>query len=245
MHEYLIGGMKRSHILFAGNSLPSRYPKEANIVPELPSDSVKHRLEVTTDDITGTGSYANDKPSYTALSRGTLKGITNKDLLTSPDLSRLLKSINLGKHLSKKVVQLLKLRPDLLTSLSEALQDVGHRSSQVGQAQLHGPPMSAHDTNVKLTNGSPEMDDQVIKASPEFKGAGTMSGKPSEADNQAILPKANLNLEKFVKQIGHKKEPYSGKTQDSYKSTSDVLKLGSNERQHKVLKPVAQYSFSI
>jgi len=223
-------------VLPAGNSLPSRYPKEANIAPGLPSDSVKHRTEGTTDDFTGTGSYASDKPSYNPLSRGTQKGIKNKDMFTSPDLSKPLKSTNLEKDLSKKVVHLLKSRPGLLASLNEALHNVGHRSSQVRHAQSHGSLVSAHGTNVKLTNQSPDMDDQVIKASPEFKGAGTMSHKPSEADNQEILPKANLNLKKVVKQVHQRKEPYSGKKQDSYKSTPDGFKLRSDERRHKVLK---------
>ena len=141
------------------------------------------------------------------------------------------KLLNSGKHISKKVVHLLKSRPDLLASLSEVLQDVGHRSSQVGHAQLHGTPSAppAHGNNVKSTNWSPEMDDQVIKASPELKAAGTMYHKPSEADNQEILPKA--------KKVGKK--------QDSHKSTSKVFKLGSDERRRKVLKLVILTSFSI
>lgn len=213
----------------------------ATISPGFPSDSVKHRPEGTTDDVTGTGSDASDKQSYNPWSRGTRKGITNKDLFSSPDLNKLLKSIKLGKHLSKKVVRLLKSRPDLLATLKETLQDKGHRSSQAKHAKVHGSPMPSHGTNVKLTNLSPEMDDQVIKASPELKGAGIMS---SEADSQALLPRENFNHNEVVKQAIEGKESYSGKKQDSHKLATDVFKLGSDERRYKVLKPVTQWSFS-
>ena len=68
-------GIKRFHlsVLSAGNSLPipSRYPKEANIYPGFPSDSVKHRSEGATDDTTG--SYAYDQRSS-----NTLNGISNR-----------------------------------------------------------------------------------------------------------------------------------------------------------------------
>ena len=227
-----------------GNSLPSRNSKVADISPGFPSDSVKHRPEGTTDDFAGTGSYANDKPSHNPRSRGTRKRITNKELIASPDLNKLLKSMYLGKHLSKKVLRLLKSRPDLLASLSEALQDGGHRSSQGRHTELQGSKMSTHGTDVKLTNQSPELDDQVIKASPELKSVGIMSHKPSEVDSQELLPKENLN-HKVVKQESQKEEPYSGKRQDSYKSATDVVKLGSDERRHKVVKLVTQYAFSI
>ena len=45
-----------------GNSIPSGNPKVADLSSGFPSDSVEHRPEGTTDDFTGTGSYANDKP---------------------------------------------------------------------------------------------------------------------------------------------------------------------------------------
>ena len=48
---------------FLGNSLPSRNPEVATISPGFPSDSVKNRLEGTTDDCTGTGSNTNSQPS--------------------------------------------------------------------------------------------------------------------------------------------------------------------------------------
>ena len=205
----------------------------ANISPGFPSDSVEHTPEGTTDDFAGTGSYTKDKPSHNPRSRGTRKKITNKDLFASPDLNKLLKNLYVEKHLSKKVLHLLKSRPDLLAFLSEALQDGGHRSSQVRHAELHGSKMSAHGTDVKLTNQNPEMDDQVIKASPELKGVGI---KPSEVDSQVLLPKENFNHKKVVQQTSQKEEPYSGEKQDSYKSAADVFKLGSDERRQKVLK---------
>ena len=230
---------------FKGSSTPSRDPKAANISPGFPSDSVKNRPEGNTDDFTGTGSYGNGKPSYNPRSRGTQKRITNKDFFASPDLDKLLKSIYLGKHLSKKVVRLLKSRPDLIASLSKALQDKGHRSSQAKHAELHGSPMPAHGTNVKLTNLSPEMDDQVIKALPDLKGVGIMSHKPSEADDQALLPRGKINHNEVVKQAIQGQESYSGKKQDSHKLATDVFKLGYDERRYKVLKPVTQWSLSV
>ena len=232
---------------FKGSSTPSRDTKAANISPGFPSDSVKNRPEGTTDDFTGTaaGSYGNGKPSYNPRSRGTQERITKKDLFASPDLNKLLKSIYLRKHLSKKALRLLKSRPDLLTFLSEALQDKGHRSSQAKHAEVHGSPMPAHGSNVKLTNLSPEMDDQVIEALPELKVAGIMSHKPSEADDQALLPRGNLNHNEVVKQAIQGKESYSGKKQDSHKLATDVFKLGYDERRDKVLKPVTQWSFSV
>ena len=230
---------------FKGSSTPSRNPKSAHISPGFPSDSVKNRLEGSTDEFAGTGSYGNGKPSYNPRSSGTQKRIANKDLFASPDLNKLLKNIYLGKHLSKKVVRLLKSRPDLLASLSDALQDKGHRSSQAKHAEVHGSPMPAHGSNVKLTNLSPEMDDQVIKALPELKGAGIMSHKLSEADDQALLPRGNFNHNEVVKQAIQGKESYSGKKQDSHKLATDVFKLGYDERRDKVLKPVTQWSFSV
>ena len=85
--------------------------------------------------------------------------------------------------------------------------------------------MPAHGTDVKLTNPSPEMDDQVINALPEMKGAGIMSHKPSEADDQALLPRGNFNHNEVVKQAIQGKESYSGKKQDSHKLATDVFKL--------------------
>ena len=105
--------------------------------------------------------------------------------------------------------------------------------------------MPAHGSNVKLTNLSPEMDDQVIEALPELKVAGIMSHKPSEADDQALLPRGNLNHNEVVKQAIQGKESYSGKKQDSHKLATDVFKLGNDERRDKVLKPVTQWSFSV
>ena len=57
-----------------GNSrpYPKVYPKEADIFPGFPSDSVEHRPEGATDDFAGTGSYANDQLS------STLNGIANR-----------------------------------------------------------------------------------------------------------------------------------------------------------------------
>ena len=62
-----------------GNSIPSRNPRVANISPGFPSQSVKHRVEGTTDDSTGTGLYANDKPSPNTSSQQVpkLKGTAN------------------------------------------------------------------------------------------------------------------------------------------------------------------------
>ena len=50
----------------------------ANISPGFPSESVQHRPEETTDDFTGTGSYANDKPSSNTQSGDTQKGTANR-----------------------------------------------------------------------------------------------------------------------------------------------------------------------
>ena len=50
----------------------------AYISPGFPSESVIHRAEGTTDDFTGTGSYANDKPSSNTQSGDTQKGIANR-----------------------------------------------------------------------------------------------------------------------------------------------------------------------
>ena len=61
-----------------GNSIPSRNPRAANISPGFPSDSVEHRPEGDADDTTGTGTYANDKPSSKTPSRNTLNGIANR-----------------------------------------------------------------------------------------------------------------------------------------------------------------------
>ena len=70
-----------------GNSIPSRNPQAATISSAFPSDSAKDRPEGTTDDFTGTGSYANDKPSSNNPSWGALNGIDNrKGLLISRDL---------------------------------------------------------------------------------------------------------------------------------------------------------------
>ena len=82
MYDDCTDGMKRFYfsVLSAGNSLPipSRYPKEATISSGFPSDSVKHRPEGTTDDFTGTGSYAYDQPSSNTPSWGSLNGIANR-----------------------------------------------------------------------------------------------------------------------------------------------------------------------
>ena len=70
-----------------GNSIPSRNPQAATISSGFPSDSTKDRPEGATDDFTGTGSYANDKPSSNTPSWGALNGIDNrKGLLISRDL---------------------------------------------------------------------------------------------------------------------------------------------------------------
>ena len=50
----------------------------AYISPGFPSESVIHRAEGITDDFTGTGSYANDKPSSNTQSGDTQKGIANR-----------------------------------------------------------------------------------------------------------------------------------------------------------------------
>ena len=50
----------------------------AYISPGFPSESVIHRAEGTTDDFTGTGSYANDKPSSNTQYGDTQKGIANR-----------------------------------------------------------------------------------------------------------------------------------------------------------------------
>jgi len=50
----------------------------ANISPGFPSESVKQRPEETTDDFTGTGSYANGKPSSDAPSGVTQNWIANR-----------------------------------------------------------------------------------------------------------------------------------------------------------------------
>jgi len=50
----------------------------ANISPGFPSEYGQHRPEGTTDDFTGTGSYANDKPSSNTPSGDTQKGIANR-----------------------------------------------------------------------------------------------------------------------------------------------------------------------
>ena len=72
-----------------GNSrpYPKVYPKEADIFPGFPSDSVKHRPEGATDDFTGFGLYADDKPSFSTSSWGALNGIADrKGLLISLEL---------------------------------------------------------------------------------------------------------------------------------------------------------------
>ena len=214
-HSSKVGG---THI----NGLPKSIHEE-NISPVFSSVSVEQRPGRTTDDFTETGSFANDKPPYNPLSRGTQKGIKNKYLFSSPDLNKLLKNINLGKHLSKKVAHLLKSRPDLVASLSKALQDVGHRSSKVGHAQLNGSAMSVQETTVKVNNQIPETDDdQVLKERPELIGAGTMSHKTSNPNNQEILSKASLKYKKVEKQVRPTKEPSTGKKLDSIKLSREV-----------------------
>ena len=196
---------------------------EKNISPVFSSVSVEQRPGRTTDDLTETDSFANGKPSYNPLSRGTQKGIKIKYLFTSPDLNKLLKNIILGKHLSKKVAHLLKSRPDLVASLSKALQDVAHRSSKVGHAQLNGSAMSVQKTTVKVNNQIPETDDdQVLIERPELIGAGTMSHKTSNPDNQEILSKASLKYKKVEKQVRPTKEPSTGKKLDSIKLSREV-----------------------
>ena len=70
-----------------GNSIPSGNPKTANISPGFPSDSVEHRPERATDDFTGFGSFADDKPSSNTPSWGALNGIADrKGLLISLEL---------------------------------------------------------------------------------------------------------------------------------------------------------------
>ena len=72
-----------------GNSrpYPKVYPKEADIFPGFPSDSVEHRPEGATDDFTETGSYAKDKPSANTPSRGTQNDIASgKGLFISCEL---------------------------------------------------------------------------------------------------------------------------------------------------------------
>ena len=188
--------------------------------------SDKHRPKSTTDAFTGTGSYAADGKQPSNKPRGTQKGIVDSKEL-----------------LKKKVVHFLKLRPGLLASLSRALEVVGDRSSKVKHAQLNGSPApkSIHE---KLNNQIQETDDQVIIGMPELKGAGIKSQKTSEPDNQEIFPKASLNHKKIVKRY-LTKNPFSGQVMDSFKSTREGFKLGSDERRHKVLTPVIQCSLTI
>ena len=70
-----------------GNSIPSGNPKAATISSGYPSDSVEHRPEGATEDFTGFGSYANDKPSSNTPSWGALNGIADREgLLISLEL---------------------------------------------------------------------------------------------------------------------------------------------------------------
>ena len=91
MYEYCTGGLKilLLFVLSTGNSrpYPKVYPKEADIYPGFPSDSVEHRPEGATDDFTGFGSYADDKPSSNTPAWGALNGIADrKGLLISLEL---------------------------------------------------------------------------------------------------------------------------------------------------------------
>ena len=98
--------------------------------PGFASGSVEHRPEGTTDDFTGTDSYAvsgrhpSNTPSW---------GELNKLLK--------LKHINLGKHVSKKAVDLLKLRPEIYASFKKELKDANHESSNVRDAYMDGLPI--------------------------------------------------------------------------------------------------------
>ena len=70
-----------------GNSIPSRYPRAATSSSGFPSDSAEHRPEGTTDDTTRSGSYANDQPSSSTPSWGTLNRMANhKGLFISLEL---------------------------------------------------------------------------------------------------------------------------------------------------------------
>ena len=70
-----------------GNSILSGNPKAATISFGFPSDSAEQRPERVTDDFTGFGLYADDKPSSNTPSWGALNGIVNrKGLLISLEL---------------------------------------------------------------------------------------------------------------------------------------------------------------
>ena len=74
-------------IFSTGNSIPSGNPKAATFFSGFPSDSVEHRPEGATDDFTGFGSHADDKPSSNTPSWGALNGIADpKGLLISLEL---------------------------------------------------------------------------------------------------------------------------------------------------------------
>ena len=73
--------------LSPGNSIPSGNPKAATISFRFSSDSAEQRPDGATDDFTGFGLYANDKPPSNTPSWGTLNGITDgKGLLVSLEL---------------------------------------------------------------------------------------------------------------------------------------------------------------
>ena len=63
---------------FIGNFIPSGNPKAATISFGFPSDSAEQRPERATDDFTGFGLYADDKPSSSIPSWGALNGIADR-----------------------------------------------------------------------------------------------------------------------------------------------------------------------
>jgi len=88
----------------------------------------------------------------------------------------------LGKHLTKKLAQLLKSRQGFLASFKKELKDANYQSPKGRDIHL---PKAIHGTTVNSNEPGPEIDDQVLYGLAEFTHGGTVSHKPSESDNLA------------------------------------------------------------
>ena len=76
--KFLLLTRWRTYLFSTGNSIPSGNPKAATISSGFPSDTAERRPEWTTEDFTGSGSYADNKPSSNTPSWGALNGIADR-----------------------------------------------------------------------------------------------------------------------------------------------------------------------
>jgi len=203
----------------------------AYISPGFASDSVKYRPEETTDDFTGTGSYASSskQPSNTP-SWDTQKGIAdNNELFVSGELKKRLelKPINLEKHLSKKVAHLLKSRPSLLASFHEELKDTRQRSSKTLEPELEHNVFSSMDVD-SGTGEAPGAEESTVVPTgrSQWPTQDNQTSVPSvEAPKEGTIKKENIGIPRRPNTVLMKKIHFVGQVYETQKGNGSTQKI--------------------